>query len=257
MVKVEFDMRKSVPENAKNHYERAKKLKAKIPGLRHAIEESRKKLETQGSEPAGEKALKRKVERKWYEKFRWFTSSQGYLVLGGRDATTNEVLVKKHLEPNDVVLHASIQGAPFFIVKNPGGGEVPSETKKEAAVAAASYSKIWSRGAGSADVYEVRPDQVSKTPPAGEYLSKGAFMIYGEKKWHKGVEVKVAVGVREGGVIGGPVAAVAAQTKDYVVVGVGDIPQGALAKKIREKLTGAELDDLQRFLPPGGGRLLL
>ena len=84
-------------------------------------EERIKKLEENKVDPmdAPKKIEKRvKIERKWYEKFRWFESSDGFLVIGGRDATSNEIVVKKHVEPNDVVFHADVQGAPFFVIKN-------------------------------------------------------------------------------------------------------------------------------------------
>jgi predicted ribosome quality control (RQC) complex YloA/Tae2 family protein len=255
-MKIVVDLRLGVPDNAKNYYEHAKKQKGRIPGMRKAIDETKKRLASVGAEVPEKPQIRKRVQRKWYEKYRWFFSSDGFLVLGGKDATTNEMLVKKHLEQNDVVFHADIQGAPFFIVKNPHNQPVPDSTRLQAAQAAASYSKIWSRGMGSADVYEIRPEQVSKTPPAGEYLPKGAFMIYGAKIWHKNVEVKVAVGIIDGAIIGGPVAAVSSATREFVIVQVGDVPQGALARQIKSKIPQAELDEIQRFLPPGGGRML-
>ncbi len=248
-----YDTRKTVHENAAEHYERAKKLKAKIPGMKKAIKASRKKLEDVPEEVEEKPGIKKRRERRWYEKFRWFRSSDGLLVIGGRDATTNEILIKKHTDAKDLVFHANVQGAPFFTVK--AAGEVPEQTRKEAAAAAASYSKAWSRGMGACDVYEVTPEQVSKSPPSGEYLPKGAFMVYGEKTWHRNVELKVAVGLAEDRIIGGPVDAVKAHAEKHVTVGVGDVSQGQLAKQVKAKL-GGSLDEIQRFLPPGGGRIL-
>lgn len=34
-----------------------------------------------------------------FEKFRWFISSENYLVIGGRDQQQNELIVKRHLTP--------------------------------------------------------------------------------------------------------------------------------------------------------------
>jgi predicted ribosome quality control (RQC) complex YloA/Tae2 family protein len=252
-MKVVLDLRKSVTDNAKAHYERSKKLRGKIAGMGKAIADTKRKLESLADEPAPKETITKKAERKWYEKFRWFVSSQGFMVLGGRDASTNETLVKRHMDPGDAVFHADVQGAPFFIVKNPDAAAIPQETRAEAAQAAASYSKAWARGLGSADVYEVKPEQVSKTPPAGEYLGKGAFMVYGEKTWHRHIGLKAAVGILDGQIIGGPPSAVAARAKDHIIVSPGDTPQGALAKQVRSKLGGGDLDDIQRHLPPGGG----
>jgi predicted ribosome quality control (RQC) complex YloA/Tae2 family protein len=254
-MEIEYDLRKSVPENAKIHYEKSKKLKRKIPGMERAIKETRKKLMNLKVKDEEKPKIKKKRERRWFEKFRWFTSTDGFLVIGGRDATSNEVLIKKHLESHDLVFHANVQGAPFFVVKNDKDAAIPNPTRIQAATAAASYSKAWSSGMGSCDVYEAKPDQVSKSPPAGEYLPKGAFMVYGEKTWHKNMELGVAVGMMGDRIIGGPVESISSQTRDYVRVGVGDEKQSSLAKKIKEKI-GGDLDDIQRYLPGGGGRLL-
>ncbi len=254
---ISFDLRKSVSENAKEHYEKSKKYRGKLQGMVKAIADSKRKLESCVEEDvsAAPRVVKRR-QRRWFEPFRWFVSSQGYLVIGGRDATSNEILVKKHLEPSDRVFHANVHGAPFFIVKNPNGGDVPPETLSEASEAAASYSKAWGKGLGSADVYEVAPEQISKTPPSGEYLPKGSFMVYGEKVWYKNVTLRVTVGLSDDEIIGGPVDSVSSKTKNYVVLGIGDISQGKLAKIVKSKLGGGELDDIQGFLPGGGGKIM-
>lgn len=50
-----------------------------------------------------EKAVLRPLRQQiWFEKFTWFISSDGYLVLGGRDAQQNEILYKKYLRKGDV-----------------------------------------------------------------------------------------------------------------------------------------------------------
>lgn len=52
-----------------------------------------------------EKAVLRPVRQQmWFEKFTWFISSDGYLVLGGRDAQQNEILYKRYLKKGDVSL---------------------------------------------------------------------------------------------------------------------------------------------------------
>ena len=55
-------------------------------------------------------ASKPKISDKyqWFESFRWFISSDGNLVLGGKDAKTNETIVKKHLKDRDRYAHAEV-----------------------------------------------------------------------------------------------------------------------------------------------------
>jgi len=277
-MKFSIDPRKSASANANLYYEKAKKSKQKLQGAKKALEETLAKIEKlekekerfmqEFRETIPEKKEIRKKE--WYEKFRWFYSSDGFLVVGGKDATTNEILIKKYLERNDLVFHANVVGAPFFIVKNPEKKEIPEETLKETAQAAASYSKAWASGLGSCDVYYVKPEQVSKEAPAGQYVGKGAFMIYGKKNFFRDTPIIIGIGFIMNDnvdVIGGPVGAVS--DSNYMIkISPGDVKSGQLAKEIkelvmklaskedREKLKKVKLEEIQRWIPSGRGRII-
>jgi hypothetical protein len=212
----------------------------------------------------------KKEKREWYEKFRWFHSSDGFLVVAGRDASTNEILIKKYVEPQDLIFHAEFHGAPFALIKT-SGRKPPDRTVKEAARFAASYSRAWKEGLSAVNVYWVLPDQVSKTPPSGEYLPRGSFMIYRPKNYIRGVQLEVAVGVKREGerfiVIGGPLDAIVENTNLYVRLIPGRESSGKLAKQIRSKLAHlasdeerkevlkTSLDEIQKFIPPGRGTI--
>lgn len=272
-----LNLRRSAQKNAAKYYEKAKKAEAKLKGLERAIQETKEKIKRlqlrviERKEEAVEKPRK-VLKRAWYEKFRWFRSSDDFLVIGGRDATTNEILVKKHMENHDVVFHADMVGAPFVLIKTEGKTP-PEQTLKEAAQLAASYSRAWKMMLGAVDVYWVRPEQVSKSAPPGQYIKKGAFMIRGRKNYVRGVPLRLAVGVIFKGdqpsVVGGPPAAIAKLTRLKVEIVPGEETSGKLARKIREllakkgpedlrkKVLGLQLEEIQRFIPSGKGRLLL
>src|SRR3989338_2172641 len=137
MARLVLDLNKSIEENASDYYDNAKRIKKKILGAEVALQKSYLKLEELESkrEKDEEKEQKQSAlkERKkeWQEKFRWFLSSDGFLVVGGRDATSNEVVIKKHAEANDVVLHTDMAGAPLFAGKAGGEGG-PAVGGKEA-----------------------------------------------------------------------------------------------------------------------------
>lgn len=38
----------------------------------------------------------------WFEKFNWFVSSENYLVISGRDAQQNELIVKRYMAKGDL-----------------------------------------------------------------------------------------------------------------------------------------------------------
>jgi len=268
----ELDIRENVYRNAARFYETSKEAKEKIEGLKTAIAETEKKIRDATlikAHAEGQATEIAKIREKlWFEKFHWSKSSEGFLIIGGRDASTNELLVRRHMASDDIVLHAEFSGAPFVLIKTEG--KQPSEkTINEAAQLAAAYSRAWRESVGSLDVYWVSPSQVSKGAPSGEYLSRGMFMIYGQKNYVHDVPLRVSIGiVKEDDrltVIGGPVSAVAAQSQYRVEIIPGRRKSGELAKEIRyslAKMAPAELhdaiqklslDDLQQFIPAGGG----
>jgi predicted ribosome quality control (RQC) complex YloA/Tae2 family protein len=273
---IKLDARKSAAGNAESFYEEAKKAKQKLAGAKKALEDTQKKIRDleekhEASVAVNVPQAKKEKDKKWFDKFHSFNSSDGFFVAGGKDATTNDILIKKHTEKDDIVFHADVHGAPFFVVKNPDQKEVPESTLKEAADAAASYSKAWKLGMGSCDVYYVKPDQVSKTAPSGEYLAKGGFMIQGRKEWLRGVRLQIAVGFRkgtDGPMIAGPVSAVGSQTSHYVKITPGDMKSEELAKEIKrliqkrsgkedaEWMKGIRLEEIQRLIPGGKGRVV-
>lgn len=257
MAKFFLHLDKSLEKNAAYYFERAKKIKRKILGVKKILADVDKRLaELKQTELTAEKEVETPVARKtqWFEKFRWFKSSDGFLCIGGKDASSNEMVVKKHTDKNDLVFHTEIPGSPFFVVKSEGG-KVPEQTIKETAQATASYSKAWKLGVAVVDVFYVNPDQVSKEAKAGEYMAKGAFMIYGKRNFVS-TEVKLAVGIMDDGVVmGGPVDAVKKWCKKYSVIVSGDKKPSDIAKQIKHFI-GGELDDIMRVLPAGDSKVV-
>ena len=252
---IEIDLTKSVDENAGTYFNLAKKAKKKLAGAKEALEDRKKKLEKLQKEEdkfmeiETKKLEKKERKKEWYEKFHWFISSEDFLCIGGKDATSNEIVVKKHTDKEDLVFHTDMAGSPFFVIKN--GQEATEITIEEAAIATAVYSKAWKLGHTTADVFYVKPEQVSKEAQSGEYMSKGSFMVRG-KTTYLHPKLEYAIGLLNEEVIGGPVTAIKKKTKNFVKVISGKTKKSSLAKKIRSKLKGGDLDDIIKFLPAGG-----
>jgi predicted ribosome quality control (RQC) complex YloA/Tae2 family protein len=272
-------LRKSLFDNANEYYERGKQAKEKAQGAQTALNDSKKKLaeiekelkeaeELKSLKPAQivEALAKRKEEqanKQWYEKFRWFTTSDGFLVVAGKDVVSNEVLIKKYTKQEDVVFHAEITGSPFVVIKTEG--KEPSEAAlKESAEAAAAYCRAWRENAGTADVYWVKVDQLSKSGPSGESIPHGAFFVVGKRNWYKNTPLRIAVGICLGeqtSFVGGPIDSVKAKTKNYFVIQPGDY-QGKellqmvmrtltakLSREQREKAGKTSIEQVREFIP--------
>jgi len=260
---VTVDANLEIPENAEKYYNKGKKAKRKIKGVNMAIERTKKDVEKKRNKR--ELALERvrvpqkrvRKELKWFEKLRWFLSSDGLLVIGGRDAGTNEMVVKRHLDNPDIYLHSDIHGAPSVVIKKGEAEEIPESTIQEAGTLAASFSSAWSKGYGSQDVYWVHPDQVSKTPQSGEFVARGAFIIRGSRNYLRGIPLKIAVGIvdYEGErIMAGPTEAVAKYTDNYVVLKPGFTKKEEIARSVLKKIDPERilaLEDVIRVLPSG------
>ncbi|MBQ6813499.1 MAG: NFACT family protein [Methanobrevibacter sp.] len=262
-VSIAMDSKKSIPDNAEVYYEKAKKAKRKIKGAKIAIENTKAQLADM--EAKKEKAManimvpQKRVKKnlKWYEKLRWFVSSDGTLVVCGRDAGSNEAVVKKYLDQNDVYLHADIHGAPSVVAKI-SSDELNDNLLKELGVFAASFSSAWSRNYGSQDVYWVEPEQVSKTPVSGEFVAKGAFIIRGKRNYIRQAKLEIAIGMvdydGEERLMAGPVDALKTHSKKYVTIKPGYTKKEKIAKEILNRINEDDkisLDDIVRVLPSG------
>ncbi|MGB6681103.1 MAG: ribosome rescue protein RqcH [Candidatus Bathyarchaeia archaeon] len=267
---------KTPQQVAKKHYDASKKASQKLKGLQESVNKIETKLRSVEEETIEKKAIekipKRKREKVWYDKFHWFKSSDDFLIMSGKDASTNDLLIRKYLNKDDLVFHAEIQGAPFTIIRTEGKTVTP-QTIKEAAQATAARSKAWSLNLTAVNVYWVNADQVGTSAPSGEYIGKGQFMIRGKRNYDRGVELKIAIGVSEenGNVIfvAGPPSAIEKQAEAYVELVPGRTSSGKLAKKIieilkassreniSEKIDRTNFDEVTRLIPAGKGEIIV
>lgn len=244
---------------ASQFYDKAKASEDKIASAEKALEKTEEQLDELGEEDIDveevmeDKSQKRSKE--WFEKYRWFYSSDGYLVIVGRDAQTNEMAVKKHMEPQDLYLHADFDGAPSVVIKE--GQDAPESTLEEAAQAGLTFTKNWKAGITAGDVYHVEPDQVTKEPESGEYLTKGAFVIRGDRDYMHNVKVSCAIGVYQiedtWVPMSGPETAVKENCEEHIVIQPGHSKKSEIAKEINQRFEDydLDLDYIIRSLPPG------
>ena len=272
--KVPLDIRLTAQDNAARAYDIAKKSEGKIKGAQIQIDRTKAKLEKlEGSitEPEVKRVRIKIRSKRWYEKYRWFISSEGYLIIGGRDIKMNEEIAKRQMSANDIFLHATIHGAPYTIIKVPD--EAPGQqTIDEAAQFAVTFSRAWQDGLSGGDAFWVNPEQVSFSPPSGEHLPAGSVMLYGTKNYIRKVPVELAVGVlleEEYAIpVSGPPSAIETHTEYFVLIVPTDDKKGQLVKDIQaslKKLVPEEQshlvsqipqEDLMRVLPPGGGKIV-
>ena len=249
-----LDLKKSIGENANNIYSKGKKADKKLKGTITAIEKTKEKINKLKLDreliEAEVDFLIKKPKKKWYEKFRWFISSDGYLIIGGRDASSNEIIFKKYLDQNDLIFHTNFPGSSLVVIKNPDNKKIPLNTIDETGKFVATYSRAWKENWGIVDVFYIHTDQISKSPPSGEFLQKGSFIISGKKNFIKNVKTELTIGLKiieleadsqdnrkifYPKLISGPKPAIKKQTKNLITIipsKSGGFTKGKLAKEI-------------------------
>lgn len=251
-MEITLDYTKDVHGNAARYYELAKKIRKKREGLEKAIEETEKEMKQAKKEK--KKPLRVKKEKKWYEKFHWFSTSQGKLVIGGKNAQQNDLAVRKHMDDADLFFHADIQGASAVILKD--GTKASEEELLEAAQFAASFSNAWKNGNAAVDVYAVEKKQLSKHATGG-YIPTGAFGITGERKWFRKTKLSLQVGIEdEKAVIIPEVSKKKLSSQATLYPASTGKEKGAMAKTLAKKFN-VHVDELLQILPNGKTKMKL
>ncbi|MEK0322471.1 MAG: ribosome rescue protein RqcH, partial [Nitrosopumilus sp.] len=194
--KIKINIKASLQSIASVLFDEAKKQSGAISSIEEVKAKTKKKLEKLQNKTESERdtILVSEIRKKsWYERYRWFFTSDGFLVIGGRDAASNSAVVRKHLGKNDKIFHGDIHGSPFFILKD--AKDAPDTSMNEVAHATVCFSRAWKEGMYGVSAYWVNPEQVKKSAPSGEFLPKGSFSIEGQRNFINSANLKLAVGI--------------------------------------------------------------
>ena len=109
-----------------------------------------------------------------HSKFRWFYTSSGLLVIGGKSSESNEEVIKK-APRESIIMHTEQPGSPFCVIMD----ENPSEKDiKETAIFCASLSKAWKNAAKEVEVHVFTKEMVFKD----KFMKEGTFGVKGSFK---------------------------------------------------------------------------
>ena len=284
-IRIELHVEETVHQNSQRYFAIARTLKDKSKGAEKALQETERKQRKEEKKRAKDEAAGRvgrvkRAKRIWFERHRWTMLSDGRLMVGGRDAKGNDAVVKKHLGKDDIYVHADLHGAPSCSIRisegfqtdsapnptlpehvsslrlsqSPDFGELSDDVLAEAAQIAICWSRAWGSGSGAATAFHVRSTQVSKTAETGESLGRGAFVIRGQRTWHRNLPTELTLGVVAINGIPLPLvgthSTVSTICERWVRIQPGIEKKESVANKIA-KATGLVQDDVLGCLPPG------
>ncbi len=262
--KIKIDTNSSLQALASILFNEAKRQKAatiSIEKLQKKTEKDLEKLKRQVKISNESITITEVRKKNWYERYRWFYTSDGTLAIGGRDSSSNMAIIRKHLQDSDKVFHAEIFGSPFFILK--AGNETTDPSLNEVAHATVCFSRAWREAMYGLKAFWVNPEQVKKGAPSGQFLSKGSFVIDGQRNYVRVPTLKLGVGLLKQDdrhiVICGPPTCIKKNCVCYSIIEPGGSELTDAAKKIKSefvKMIGDDvkmisLDDFVRVFPAG------
>ena len=196
--KIQINSESSFPAIASTIFNEAKRQSSAIElieSLKIKNLKELEKLKSQSQETKKAVFFTEFKKKEWFERYRWFNTSDGLLAIGGRDSSSNSAIIRKQLTKNDKVFHAEIFGSPFFILKDVPDS-LPFDSLNEVAQATVCFSRAWREAMYGMSAYWINPEQVKKAAPSGQFLSRGSFVLEGHKNFIKAPNLRLAVGVQ-------------------------------------------------------------
>ena len=267
--KIQIDPDSSLPTIASKLFDESKKQKGAVKSIEKLMKKTESKLEKtieKGEIAKGAVGFKEVRKKSWFERYRWFYTSDEILAVGGRDSSSNSAIIRKYLEKNDKVFHAEVHGSPFFLLKGEDEELLPLSLE-EVAHATVCFSRAWQISAYGMSSFWVNPDQVKKGAPTGQSMAKGAFMINGTRNFIKVSSLKLAVGIFKQDedylLVCGPPEPIKKKCLCYAVIEPGGSTMSDVAKKIRAEFDKVNdnfkkiflIDDYVRALPTGSSKV--
>ena len=112
-----------------------------------------------------------------YQKYKWFFTSSGLLVIGGKNALQNDELMFRIKDNKEdfIIMHTSEPGSPFCVLYSPAS-KVKKLDMEEASVFTGCFSRAWKLGKSSAKVDIFNSSQIHKNKD----MNSGTWGVYGE-----------------------------------------------------------------------------
>lgn len=192
------------------------------------------------------------MEFKDYSKYRWFYTSSGKLVVGGKNALQNEQLLRilRAQKKERLVMHTSEPGSPFSIILADIGKLTKNDTE-ECAIFTASFSKAWKEGKKNALVDIFKLSQLYKL----NIMKPGTWGVK-DKIERKSVPLELVLTKQENVLRAVPEKSVKLKRDILLKISPGKIDKALMLPKFQLILkTPFSQEELITALPSGGVKI--
>jgi hypothetical protein len=191
------------------------------------------------------KKTNNEVEKLPYSKYRWFYTSSGKLVIGGKSALQNEEIVSSLIKSgkNYLVMHTKDPGSPFAIIQSESFSKTDIE---ETAIFTGCFSRAWREGKKEAIVDIFQAIQIIKK----KSMKAGTFGVSGNIQ-HKKVSLKLYLTKQKEFLRAVPFNS---KEKGVICIAPGKIDKQNFAEQMSIKLEIVK-DEVLQALPTGGFKI--
>lgn len=183
-----------------------------------------------------------------FKKYRWFYTSSGKLVIGGKSSMQNDELLRKLKQEKEerVVMHTASPGSPFSIIYGQPQ-QVTEKDEQETAIFTGCFSQQWKSGKKSAVIDVFFLSQLYKT----KSMKAGTWGV-NEKSKRMKVTLELVLVIQDGLLRAVPVSAV--PTKNVLLkIRPGKIDKREMLPKFQIMLDKHfSEEELLSAIPAGG-----
>lgn len=185
-----------------------------------------------------------------YKRFRWFFTSNSLLVVGGKSAEQNDLLLKslkKELDFDCIVMHTRGPGSPFTVILD-DLSKIKISDIEECAVFTGCFSKAWKQQKKSTLIDIFSLSQINKT----KSMKVGTWKVIGKIKTLE-VELKLVLTRQKGILRAVPEKTVEKKGKIFLKIKPGKIDKSKMVEIIKKKIPeNVSTEEILSAFPPGG-----
>ena len=187
-----------------------------------------------------------------HRKYRWFVTSFGNLVIGGKNSAQNDSLMRdvKDTGISFTIMHTSEPGSPFTVILAEMQ-DIRKQDLKECAIFTACFSKAWKLKKKKTFIDVFSSLQLFKTKD----MKKGAWSIIGQVK-HVEVQLRLILIKQNGFLRAIPENPFIDKSSKYLTIEPGKLKKEQLIPIIRETFNNISTEEILSALPSEGFKVI-
>ncbi|MBM3232973.1 DUF814 domain-containing protein [Candidatus Pacearchaeota archaeon] len=187
-----------------------------------------------------------------FKKYKWFVTSNGKLVIGGKSAAQNDALLNKVKSERVtlIVMHTTSPGSPFTVILSPLS-KISDKEMEECAIFTGCFSQAWKSGKRSTEVDIFRSDQLYKS----NKMKEGMWGVNGKIE-RKKVILKLVLTIQKDILRAVPELSIKTKKDSMLIIIPGKTDKNDLFDELDKTMYNFTKEEFLSALPAGGSKII-